>query len=202
MQGSDKSVPVSGNGRERKTALPKRFYKEVAIEDERDGGATLLLDGRPVRTPGKAPLVLPTRELAEAVAEQWRAQGERIDPETMPLTRLANSAIDDVRGREDAVIDDILAHAGSDLLCYRAEGPKGLVAEQSKHWEQRRCSLPFAPSSGATPDTSGVAPPSPTRGRGAGSCGSATISPSPPVGEGFPSRSCARGMLQVAWRKG
>ena len=98
-------------------------------------GTALLLDGKPVRTPGKAPLVLPTRALAEAVAEEWRAQGERIDPPTMPLTKLANSAIDGVVGREQAVIDDILAFAGSDLLCYRAAGPPGLVEAQTKHWD-------------------------------------------------------------------
>lgn len=114
--------------------LPKRFYQEVAIEDK-GGGASLRLDGKPVRTPGKAKLVLPNRKLAEAVAEEWRAQGERIDPATMPLTKLANSAIDGVRGREEAVIDDIMAHAGSDLLCYRAEGPEGLVAAQGTHWD-------------------------------------------------------------------
>jgi len=135
MQGSDKAVPASGKGRERKTALPKRFYKGVAVEDQGADGSALLLDGKPVRTPGKAPLVLPARDLAEAVAEEWRAQGESIDPETMSLTKLANSAIDGVRGREDAVIDDIVAHAGSDLLCYRAGGPEGLVAAQGKHWD-------------------------------------------------------------------
>ena len=115
--------------------LPKRFYQEVAIEDKGDGAASLRLDGKPVRTPGKAPLVLPNRKLADAVAEEWRAQGERIDPATMPLTKLANSAIDGVRGREEAVVDDIMAHAGSDLLCYRAEGPEGLVAAQGTHWD-------------------------------------------------------------------
>jgi chaperone required for assembly of F1-ATPase len=134
MPGSDRSAPASGKGRERKTALPKRFYKEVTIKDEGAGGMAPLLDGKPVRTPGKAPLALPNRKLAEAVAGEWRAQGERIDPETMPLTKLANSAIDGVSGREDAVIDDIMAHAGSDLLCYRAEGPEGLAAAQRKHW--------------------------------------------------------------------
>jgi chaperone required for assembly of F1-ATPase len=119
---------------ERKTSLPKRFYKEVATKDG-GGGTALLLDGKPVRTPGKAALVLPSRALAEAVAEEWRAQGERIDPSTMPLTRLANSAIDGVTGRAQAVIDDILAFAGSDLLCYRAEGPRGLAEAQGKHWD-------------------------------------------------------------------
>jgi len=117
-----------------KTTLPKRFYKKVATKDE-GGGVALLLDGKPVRTPGRAPLVLPTLALAEAVADEWCAQGERIDPTTMPLTKLANSVIDGVSGREQAVIDDILAFAGADLLCYRAHGPRGLVEAQAKHWD-------------------------------------------------------------------
>jgi chaperone required for assembly of F1-ATPase len=121
-------------GRAPKPNLPRRFYKDVAVGD-RDRGGTLLLDGKTVRTPGKNPLVLPTRALAEAVAGEWRAQGERIDPATMPLTRLANSAIDGVAGREQPVIDDIMAHAGSDLVCYRAEGPGGLIDAQAEHWD-------------------------------------------------------------------
>jgi chaperone required for assembly of F1-ATPase len=125
----------NGTGKEvsREAALPKRFYKDVAIVDE-SGGHTLQLDGKPVRTPGKAPLSLPTRALAAAIAEEWHAQGERIDPETMKLTKLANSAIDGVFGREEAVIDDIVAHAASDLICYRADGPQGLAAAQEAHW--------------------------------------------------------------------
>jgi len=136
-KGTTKTPDASAktNGAERTRRLPKRFYQEVAIKDEDGGGASLRLDGKQVRTPGKAPLVLPTVKLAEAVAGEWRAQGERIDPATMPLTKLANSAIDGVRGREEAVIDDITAHAGSDLLCYRAEGPEGLVAAQGTHWD-------------------------------------------------------------------
>jgi chaperone required for assembly of F1-ATPase len=120
---------------EESSKRPKRFYKTVALKDEGGKGAALLLDNKPVRTPGKAPLVLPARALAEAVADEWRAQGERIDPTTMPLTRLANSAIDGVAGRERAVIDDIMAHAGTDLVCYRAPGPQGLVEAQTKHWD-------------------------------------------------------------------
>jgi len=116
-----------------KTALPKRFYERAEIEDEADGAASLRLDGKLVRTPGKAELVLPTKALAEAVADEWRRQGERIDPATMPLTRLANSVIDGVKGREDAVKDDILGYARSDLVCYRAEGPEKLAALQTKH---------------------------------------------------------------------
>ncbi len=126
MPEKGKSSETAPKGAARKASLPKRFYKEVAVKDEEGGGASLLLDGKPVRTPGKAALALPARALAEAIAAEWRAQGERIDPSTMPLTRLANSAIDGVKGREQAVIDDIARHAGSDLLCYRAEGPEGL----------------------------------------------------------------------------
>lgn len=116
------------------SALPKRFYKDVAVGE--DGGRTaILLDGRPVRTPGKAPLAVPGRALADAIADEWRRQGEHIDPGTMPLTKLANSAIDGVEGKSEAVIDDILAHAQADLLCYRAGGPEGLLELQTKHWD-------------------------------------------------------------------
>lgn len=126
--------PASGKGKV-KPSLPKRFYNDVAVADD-GAGAALLLDGKTVRTPAKKPLALPSRALAEAVAEEWRAQGERIDPLTMPLTKLANSAIDGVAGREQAVIDDIMNHAASDLLCYRAPGPRGLVDSQTRHWDK------------------------------------------------------------------
>ncbi|MCJ7787595.1 MAG: ATPase, partial [Methyloceanibacter sp.] len=112
---------------------PKRFYETVSVEREK-GGYALRLDGKPVRTPLKKPLALPTRALAEAVAEEWRAQGERIDPETIPLTKLANSVIDGVHGNEEAVIDDIMAYVASDLLCYRADGRQELVAAQQAQW--------------------------------------------------------------------
>lgn len=135
MPEKGKSNETAPNGAARKMSLPKRFYKDVSVKDEERGGASLQLDGKPVRTPGKAALTLPARALAEAIAAEWRAQGERIDPSTMPLTRLANSAIDGVAGREQAVIDDIVRHAASDLLCYRAEGPKALIEAQGKHWD-------------------------------------------------------------------
>ena len=132
---SEKATPAAlGEGLKEKSSHPKRFYEYVAIKDE-GGGSALLLDDKKVRTPGKAPFIVPNKALAEAIAEEWRGQGERIDPLTMPLTRLANSVIDGVAGSEGAVIDDILKYAGSDLLCYRAEGPKGLVALQTKHWD-------------------------------------------------------------------
>jgi chaperone required for assembly of F1-ATPase len=88
-----------------------------------------------VRTPAKALLALPTRALAEAVAEEWSGQREHIDPATMPLTRLANSAIDGVRGREAEVRADIVRYAGSDLLCYRAFEPEELVRRQAELWD-------------------------------------------------------------------
>ena len=125
----------AADGSQRQAGLAKRFYEQVTTESDGREGTALKLDGKPVRTPGKAALRLPTPALAEAIAEEWRAQGERIDPLTMPLTRIANSAIDGVVGREQAVIDDIMAHAGSDLLCYRAPGPDGLVKAQQTHWD-------------------------------------------------------------------
>jgi chaperone required for assembly of F1-ATPase len=134
MKGSARApVAMVANGGTRKRRLPKRFYKEVTTKPEGEG-VSVRLDGKPVRTPAKVPLVLPNAALAEAVAVEWRAQGERIDPETMPLTKLANSTIDGVRGRKDAVLGDILRYAGSDLVCYRAEGPPGLTVAQAKHW--------------------------------------------------------------------
>lgn len=134
MAGKEANDPAAGAGSARRESLPKRFYKDVAVKDE-GSEAALLLDGKPGRTPGKAKLALPTRALADAVAEEWRAQADRIDPATMPLTRLTNSAIDGVRGQELAVAADIVRHAGSDLVCYRAERPQGLAAAQAKHWD-------------------------------------------------------------------
>jgi chaperone required for assembly of F1-ATPase len=137
LEGNGVTTPDPSSGAispDKKTSLPKRFYKVVAVEDE-GGRALLTLDGKPVRTPGKALLSVPSKALAEQIAEEWRRQGAYIDPRTMPLTRLANSAIDGVVEKTDAVVDDILAHARADLLCYRASGPEGLLAEQGKHWD-------------------------------------------------------------------
>ena len=99
------------------------------------GGFAVQLDARPVRTPLKAPLVLPTQALAEAVAAEWQAQAGRVDPETMPFTRTANSAIDKVAPQQDAVAAMLASYGGSDLLCYRAEGPDDLVARQAEAWD-------------------------------------------------------------------
>jgi len=118
--------------------LPARFYATVSVADvasRSDGVAfQVLLDGKPVRTPRKAPLAAPTRALAEAIAEEWRQQQDRVDPATMPLTRMANTAMDGVAGREVEVRADIIGYAGSDLVCYFAEGPRELVERQSQGW--------------------------------------------------------------------
>lgn len=113
-----------------------RFYKEVSVEAG-GGGFALRLDGRAVRTPGKAVLAAPDAELAEAIAEEWRAQDKEIDPATMPLTRLANTVIDRIAGAQASgpVIDEIIAYGGSDLLCYRAGEPEGLVERQREAWD-------------------------------------------------------------------
>ncbi len=112
----------------------RRFWT-TASAVATEGGFTVQLDARPVRTPLKAPLVLPTLALAEAVAAEWQAQPGKVDPETMPFTRTANSAIDKVAPQMDEVAAMLAAYGGSDLLCYRAEGPQELVARQSEAWD-------------------------------------------------------------------
>lgn len=131
--GSGKA-PARRPGQDAKPVLPKRFYKAVTVE-ERSGGFAVLLDGRAIRTPGKRVLALPARPLADAIAGEWSAQGERIDPATMPLTRLANTAIDAVTDRYEEVAADIVAFAGSDLLCYRAVAPEALAERQKEAWD-------------------------------------------------------------------
>lgn len=114
--------------------LPKRFYTTVSVGPAEDGGHAILLDGRKVRTPAKQYLTVPTHAAASLLAAEWDAQKEEIDPATMPVTRLANTAIDGVSKDIRAVFDDILNFAGTDLLCYRASEPEGLVARQSERW--------------------------------------------------------------------
>lgn len=115
-------------------SLPKRFYREVSVA-ERDGGFAVLLDGKPVRTPMKLALNVPTHALAEAIGAEWAAQDEYIDPATMPLSKLAITALDGVARRQEAVAADIVKFAGSDLLCYRAEAPAALIALQAAAWD-------------------------------------------------------------------
>lgn len=108
----------------------KRFYAQVTVADN-----AVRLDGRPVRTPARAALVLPTFALAQAVAAEWEAQGDAIDPRTMPLTGLANAAIDRVAPDPPAFARPLASYAATDLLCYRAETPAELVAEQAVLWD-------------------------------------------------------------------
>ncbi|KQV30905.1 ATPase [Rhizobium sp. Root73] len=115
--------------------LPKRFYTTVSTAPAEDGGHAVLLDGRTVRTPAKQYLTVPTQAAANLLAAEWDAQKEEIDPATMPVTRLANTAIDGVSKDIRAVFDDILNFAGTDLLCYRAGEPEGLAVRQSERWD-------------------------------------------------------------------
>jgi chaperone required for assembly of F1-ATPase len=124
----------------------KRFYKTVSVSAERG----ILLDARPVRTPRKALLTLPTNALAEAIAEEWRAQEIEIKPETMRLSGLANAAIDLIAPDPRTYAAGLAVYAESDLLCYRADDPHDLVARQLAAWEplldwaQTRYDITFA----------------------------------------------------------
>lgn len=112
----------------------KRFYKDVSVAPEGPGFA-LRLDERSVKTPARAGLVVPNKALADAIAAEWAAQGEEIDPRTMPLTGLANAAIDRVAPDPEAFAARLAEYAESDLLCYRAENPDKLVARQTESWD-------------------------------------------------------------------
>lgn len=121
----------------RRAARPpqrKRFYKEASVS-EVEGGYAITLDGKPIRTPSGRQVVIPSRALADAVAAEWSAQGETIDPVTMPLTRIANSVVEGVVDRVELVSDDLAYYFESDLLFYRAGHPEGLVARETAHWD-------------------------------------------------------------------
>ena len=125
--------PVEAARQASKTPLPKRFYKDVTVLQAEDG-CEVGLDGRVVKTPGQNKLLLP-RAGAQLLAYEFEAQVEYIDPKAMPLYRLLNTAIDGVATDMQAVYEDVVRFAGSDLLCYRAEGPEALVARQSDAWD-------------------------------------------------------------------
>ena len=112
----------------------KRFYKETGVA-ESEGGWEILLDGKRVRSPAKAALVLPTQGLAEAVAAEWRAQESQVRPATMPLMRLASIAVDIVARRRAEVVAEVAKYAETDLVCYRAEHPPELVQRQQASWQ-------------------------------------------------------------------
>ena len=112
----------------------KRFYKDVSVAPV-EGGFGVLLDGKPVKTPARNGLTLPTQKLADAIAAEWREQGEEIVATSMPLLRLANSVIDGVADNQDGVIDAILRFGENDLLCYRAHQPRDLAVRQCEGWD-------------------------------------------------------------------
>lgn len=114
----------------------KRFWKTVAVTVADAGGWSVRLDGRPLSAPAsRAPLMLPTRPLAEAIAREWQEQEDVVRPAAMPMTRFANTAQDRVAVNFAAVADTVAAYAGTDLLCYRADAPAELVARQAAAWD-------------------------------------------------------------------
>jgi chaperone required for assembly of F1-ATPase len=126
--------PIEATRRSMRTALPRRFYATVATAAVADGYA-VRLDDKPVRTPARRVLAAPTLALAEAIAAEWQAQKDVIDPAKMPLTRLANAIIDGVADAPLPVADEIAKYLASDLLFYRAGSPPGLVECQARHWD-------------------------------------------------------------------
>ena len=114
--------------------LPKRFYKDVTVTQV-DDGFSVQLDGKPVRTPGKALLAVPTQPAAELLAAEFDAQQETINPVSMPVVRLVNTAIDGVATDLQAVLEDVMRFSGSDLVCYRADAPQELVQRQADAWD-------------------------------------------------------------------
>jgi len=126
--------PVEAARRAMRPPLRRRFYELVRVADA-EGRHAILLDDAPVRTPGGRSLDVPTRPLAEALAAEWQAQAEVIDPVKMPLTRLANSIIDGVVAAAAPVTAEIAKYLGSDLVFYRAESPAELVQRQARHWD-------------------------------------------------------------------
>lgn len=112
----------------------KRFYKDASVVPG-ETGFEIRLDGRPVRTPARAPLALPNAGLAEAIAQEWRAQGDMVDPRSMTFTGLANGAIDQIAPNQVSFATGIARYGESDLLCYRAEGPAELIAREAAAWD-------------------------------------------------------------------
>lgn len=134
----------------------KRFWSEVSVDEVADGFA-VCLDSRRLRTPGKVPLALPSRPLAEWIAAEWRDQSDEVRPNTMPATRTANSAVDKVTPQRAEVAGLLAAYGATDLLCYRADAPVALVRRQSEGWNpwlawaERRFAAQLVPVVGVMP---------------------------------------------------
>jgi len=138
----------------------KRFYETVSVEAT--GGEPpfrINLDARPIKTPARRDLLVPARPLADAIADEWRAQEDNVVPAAMPLTRLASGAIDRVAGRRAPVIDEVAAYAETDMLCYRADHPAALAKRQHEIWQplldwmEKRHTASFAVTAGVIPVT-------------------------------------------------
>ena len=131
----------------------KRFWNEVTLGPEGEGWG-VRLDGRPLRTPARSPLTVPSQRLAKAIAEEWQSVGETIDPRAIPLTGLANAAIDRIAPCRDAFAEGLARYARADLACYRTEGPRELLERQENEWDsllawaRRRFDVDFATTSG------------------------------------------------------
>src|SRR4051794_31094995 len=131
--GKEPLDPIEAARRNMRPNLRKRFYQNAAAGE--GVPYPVLLDARAVKTPAGATLATPTRPPAEAIAAEWAAQGERIETATMPLTRLAHNIIDGGAPDPQPIADEIAKYLGSDLVCYRADAPEGLVAKQAQHWD-------------------------------------------------------------------
>jgi chaperone required for assembly of F1-ATPase len=127
--------PMEAARRNARPNLRKRFYKEAKVGDAGEDGFPVLLDARPIRTPARHTLAAPTHALAQAIAEEWNAQADVIDPARMPLTRLANAILDAVAERPQPVADEIAKYLGTDLLFYRASTPDSLLQRQAEVWD-------------------------------------------------------------------
>jgi chaperone required for assembly of F1-ATPase len=126
--------PTEAARRAVRPRLRKRFYSQATAGDGTATGFPVLLDNRPIKTPAGHALAAPTRALAEALAAEWNAQADEIDPARMPLTRLANAVIDGVAEKPQQVAEEIGKYLGSDLVFYRADAPEGLIARQGELW--------------------------------------------------------------------
>ena len=134
FESSDPADPMAAARRNARPALRHRFYQQAGTESAPDGHA-LRLDGKPVQTPARRTLATPTLPLAQALAAEWDAQRDKIDPSTMPLTRLANTIIDGVANATGPVKAEIEKYLGSDLLFYRADRPERLRERQARLWD-------------------------------------------------------------------
>jgi chaperone required for assembly of F1-ATPase len=126
--------PLEAARRSARAPQRRRFYANASV-GEADGGFCVMLDGKAIKTPSGRTVIVPTRPIAEKIADEWNAQAEAVDPLTMPVTRLANSVVQGVLDKVDAVREDVAKYLGTDLLFYRAGHPEGLVAREARHWD-------------------------------------------------------------------